>query len=77
MLRNLIVVPCLCHRINNAYKFAVTNNEKFKALLTQMRSIAKTLNSSKSEYNNCPTFVDTRWIYDLDILRYLKKMKMV
>lgn len=73
MIRNLIVVPCLCHRINNAYKFAVTHNEKFKALLTQMRSIAKTLNSSKSEYNNCPTFVDTRWIYDLDILRYLKK----
>lgn len=75
MIKNLIIVPCLCHRVNNAYKFAVKHNEKFIDLLTQMRTIAKTLNSSRSEFSTCPTFVDTRWIYDLDILRYLKKKK--
>lgn len=75
MIKDLIIIPCLCHRINNAYKFAVKHIEKFKDLLTQMRTIAKTLNSSHSEFNTCPTFVDTRWIYDLDILRYLKKNK--
>lgn len=74
MIRKTIIVPCLCHRINNAYKFAVKHTDKLNKMVTDMRNIAKALNSSKSEFNKCPTFVDTRWIYDLDILLYLKKM---
>lgn len=73
MIRKIIIVPCLCHRINNAYKFAVKHTDKLNKMVNNMRNIAKALNSSKSEYNKCPTFVDTRWIYDLDILLYLKK----
>ena len=73
MIRHLIVVPCLCHRVNNAYKFAIQHDPNFSALINRMRKIATILKESDSAYNNCPTFIDTRWIYDYDILIYLKK----
>lgn len=73
MIRHLIVVPCLCHRVNNSYKFAIQHDPNFSALINRMRKIATILKESDSAYNNCPNFIDTRWIYDYDILIYLKK----
>ena len=73
MIKHLIVVPCLCHRINNAYKFAIQHDSRFNSLIDRMREIASFLSESDSSFNKCPKFIDTRWIYDFDILRYLKK----
>lgn len=74
MIKKLIVVPCLCHRINNAYKFVVLHDNNFNKLVTSIRNIAKVLNDSDCTFTNkCPTFIETRWIYDYDIIRYFKK----
>lgn len=47
MISKIIIVLCLCHWINNAYKFAVNHTDKLNGIMNDMLNIVKVLNSSK------------------------------
>ncbi|KAK8887819.1 hypothetical protein M9Y10_038876 [Tritrichomonas musculus] len=73
MIQHLRVVPCICLRVNNSYKFAVQHDLNFSTLINRMRKIATFIKESDSAYHNFSTFIGTRWIYVYDILIYLGK----
>ena len=38
-IRDLIFVPCLCHRVNNSYKIVVKHNEYSKTIINTIRAL--------------------------------------
>lgn len=76
ILHNIIKIPCLCHRVSNAYKSAVSKMSDISSLLNRFRSSANFIKSVSDKYGiSCPTFVSTRWIYDFDIINYFSNKK--
>ena len=47
IIRKIIPVPCICHRINNAYKHAFKSCKFLKAVLTKIREISAYITRSK------------------------------
>ena len=74
-LHHIIKIPCLCHRLSNAYKRAVSDNATLSALLSRFRSAADFIKSSHDIGFSTPTFITTRWLYDFDILEFFRDKK--
>ena len=75
-IKKIIIVPCLCHRIHNSYKYTVLHNKELSELVTNLHVIASTIHDTVDHFKTiCPTHCDNRWIYDYDILEYLMKNK--
>ena len=73
-IRSLLIVPCLCHKVHNSLTSAVRKNEELSALIHQVHNISKICNEDIDEIGKkCPTHVNTRWIYDFDIVDYIIK----
>ena len=75
-LKKLIIFPCLCHRINNAYKHTYNNSQDLKKIVDEIRNISFILQDEKSLSFLCLNFINTRWIYDFDILIYIYENKV-
>ena len=71
-ISHIYFIPCLCHRINNAYKNAVIHSEPLSNFTSELHNIALACKEHKDELKKvCPTFISTRWIYDYDIARFI------
>lgn len=75
IMHQIIKVPCLCHRISNAYKKAISVNKDIYALISKFRESANFIKSLQSINFSCPTFIATRWLYDFDIISFFFKKK--
>jgi hypothetical protein len=75
-LRKLLFVPCLCHRLNNAYRSLFRTSDLFKATITSLRDLGVVCRKPANCITLgafCPTFIQTRWIYDQRILDFILK----
>lgn len=75
--QNIIVIPCLCHRVHNAYKRVAKTNQKLKDLVEILHSISKTCHENESSIGAvCPQHIDTRWANDYDIVEFIIKKRI-
>jgi hypothetical protein len=73
-LFKLLFVPCLCHRLNNAYQSLYRNCGPFTEMITSLRRIAVFCRKPEHRLTltcSCPTFIPTRWIYDKRLLDFM------
>lgn len=75
--QNIIVIPCLCHRVHNAYKRVAKSNRMLKGLVEILHSLSKTCRAKESSIGAvCPQHVDTRWANDYDIVNFIIKKRI-
>jgi hypothetical protein len=74
LLSRVLYVPCLCHRLNNAYHRLFKDSPIFKFLISLLRNLAKFCRKpaqKKRLHRTCPEFIETRWVYDHRILHFI------
>lgn len=72
-IKKIIVAPCLCHKVQNAYKTATKKCEELNHLVKLFRNYGEIILKEKLTHKKCPKHIETRWIYDYDILNFLNK----
>jgi hypothetical protein len=74
LLSRLLFIPCLCHRLNNAYHRLVRGCRVYARFIGSLRRLAifcrKPAQVEKLG-RRCPQFIETRWLYDHRILTFL------
>ena len=71
-LKGIIFIPCLCHRINNAYKYHSSHDEALIPIVEGIKNYPQVLNEHRNEIEaRCPSAISTRWILDYDILNFI------
>jgi hypothetical protein len=73
-LFKLLYIPCLCHRLNNAYQCLFRTCAPFREMIKSLRTLA--VLCRKPEHRralgrSCPTFIQTRWLYDKRLLDFI------
>ena len=72
-LKQVIFIPCLCHRVNNAFKNAILSNENLLDMIQRLHNFAQECHDNKQIIGAvCPIHVSTRWLFDYDILNFLR-----
>jgi hypothetical protein len=74
LLSRVLFVPCLCHRLNNAYRALIRNSPSFSQFVVSLRDLGKWCRKPKWRgqfERNCPEFIETRWLYDYRILHFI------
>ncbi|EAX64579.1 hypothetical protein TVAG_600920, partial [Trichomonas vaginalis G3] len=60
-MKEIIVVPCICHRVHNAYKAAM-NHPAISPLKDQLLEVAEICRQHVEVFGSrCPSNVETRW----------------
>ena len=73
-LKEIIFIPCLCHRVSNAYKMTLLKNKEIESIIKKIREMADFLRANKKVIGKqCPSFISTRWVYDYDIVSFIIK----
>jgi hypothetical protein len=71
-MKKIFFIPCLAHRVHNAFVNAIRKNEEIKQLSEAIHAASSALVGHEIEIGGkCPTHVSTRWIYDFDICEFL------
>lgn len=61
-MKEIIVVPCICHRVHNAYKAAM-NHPAISPLKDQLLEVAEICRQHVEVFGSrCPSNVETRWV---------------
>lgn len=72
-MKKIVVVPCVCHRLHNAYKF-VLNSHAFEPLRQAILHIIDVcLANVKLLGAACPKLIETRWISMMAPLFFIKQ----
>jgi hypothetical protein len=74
LLTRLLFMPCLCHRLNNAYHFLCRDCRLFGDFIRSLRALGKFCRRPGQRDIlgcACPQFIETRWLYDQRILRFV------
>ena len=72
-LKQVIFIPCLCHRVNNAFKNAILADEILLDMIHRLHNFAQECHDNKQLVGSiCPIHVSTRWLNDYDILNFLR-----
>jgi hypothetical protein len=74
ILSRLIYVPCLCHRLNNAYRCLTRISGVFGRFVRSLRALAAFLRIPAQRRQLglvCPLHIITRWLYDFQILEFV------
>lgn len=75
-LQQVLFIPCLCHRVSNAYKYNITHDVGLTQLVTTLYAISTYCRTNVKEIGAiCPLHIDTRWICDYDILFFIRSRK--
>ena len=73
-IKKLIVIPCVCHRINNSYKSVCLKEDKSKEMSRWLQSAPDIINKDSSKVGaKCPQHCNTRWLCDFYIADFIKK----
>jgi hypothetical protein len=70
----IILVPCIAHKLNNVIKFVYRDCPEFAEIINSARYLAVELRRGSFRGRNskkCPSYIQTRWRYDADIIAYL------
>lgn len=72
-IKELIVVPCLCHRLNNVLKDMARKCESLQKIIDTIHELAREIapKTPTERLKKCPSHVGTRWLYDYEIASYL------
>lgn len=74
--KDILFVPCLCHRISNAYKTQAETNPVLNKTVEKLHSFSSLCRLNVQQIKaQCPAHIDTRWIYDYNIASFLLKRK--
>ena len=74
--KQILFIPCICHRIQNAFKKALNKDNKLKDLILYLHEISDKLRSLADEIHAlCPRHITTRWISDYAIFEFIEKNK--
>jgi hypothetical protein len=74
LLTRLLFIPCLCHRLNNAYHRLVRDSKVYRKFVYTLRQLAifcRKPAQGKQLGRHCPQFIETRWLYDRRILTFI------
>ena len=75
-LKHILVNPCLCHRINCAYKSAYRNCEELREAVDMLREIAVECKEHPADVLDvCPSVQLTRWVIDYDLCTFILNHK--
>ena len=75
-IKEIIFVPCLCHKINNSYKYTIEHDDELRKFVDYIHLIAEKCKEHHDLIGaKCPSFVSTRWIYDFDIVLFIIEHK--
>ena len=67
-IKSIIVIPCICHRIHNAFKACSRISDDINNTLESLHASAENLRQNAFNIGAiCPPHVPTRWINDADI----------
>ena len=73
-MEKILIVPCLCHRINNSLKKAVKENKQLNELVNLLHTLSGKFRNNKEKIGAlCPAHNVTRWCYDFDIVKFILK----
>jgi hypothetical protein len=70
----LIYIPCLCHRLNNAYDRLLRDSALLKAMIRALHDVARFCRKPKQRRALgavCPEFIKTRWLYDDRLFEFI------
>jgi hypothetical protein len=70
----LLFIPCLCHRLNNAYHRLVRDSAVYGQFIGALRQLGKFCRKTAQKKilkRTCPEFIETRWLYDHRILAFM------
>lgn len=71
-IEKVIYIPCLCHRCDNAYKFAAGKNKDLMSIVADLHKVEKKCHDNQDVLGSiCPSHCSTRWIYDYDIVCFI------
>ena len=74
--KKLIIIPCLCHRCHNAYKYIAEHNGEMITVVTELHDVASRYNTLRDDsLPECPKHCETRWAYDFYIASFILKYK--
>jgi hypothetical protein len=76
LFSRILYMPCLCHRLNNAYHRLVKVSHVFSEFIGSLRRLGvfcRKPNQRRRLGRNCPAFIATRWLYDFRILDFAIK----
>ena len=72
--KKILIIPCICHRIQNAYKNGIKKDKRIQNCVAHLHNISDVLCSNADEIGGiCPRHIDTRWLYDYNIYDYIEK----
>jgi hypothetical protein len=74
LLSRVLYVPCLCHRLNNAYRRLVRDSTPYRNFIVELRQLGKFCRKPVQRrllHGICPEFIETRWLYDCRILQFV------
>lgn len=75
-LKHILVNPCLCHRINCAYKAAYNKCDELKEAVDMLREIAVECKDHPADVLDvCPSVQLTRWVVDYDLCTFILNHK--
>jgi hypothetical protein len=73
LLGRVLFMPCLCHRLNNAYRRLGILSRTFQGFTAALRGMAVFCRKParrRQLHRVCPIFIQTRWLYDFRILHF-------
>ena len=71
-VKRMIVNPCLCHKINNAYKRACRNCPELCKIVKSLRLLSEDCREHPDDIKGvCPRVQLQRWIVDFDICSFI------
>ena len=75
-IKQIIVIPCICHRIHNAYKRGFSSSRELKEVSADIRAGAKVMREQRNKIGlTCPSHISTRWVLDELILSFYANHK--
>ena len=77
-LKQLIIIPCLCHKVNCSFKNAVKGDKNLANIINIIHNISEECLANSNVLGAvCPTHINTRWIYDYEIVEFIIKHKEI
>jgi hypothetical protein len=76
----ILYMPCLCHRLNNAYRRLVRDSDVYAGFIRWLRELAVFCRKPEQRRRigaMCPAFIETRWLYDYRILQFVLRHEAV
>ena len=75
-IKKLITIPCICHRVNNAFKSACTKGQHAPGFASFLQNAPARLNEHSKEIGaTCPKHTETRWTCDYFIAEFINSHK--